>query len=248
MKAQRARSVKKNNTSLIISDTHFPYQHPDTFEWLKWIKKTYKPSPDLIYHSGDLVDNHSASYHEIEYGTMSAQEEYLAACKDIQTLSKIFKGGIKTIIGNHGGLNQRKAKTAGIPLDLLKGYNEAYKCPKNWIWADHFKIPLKNMGGEALLVHSVSTSTLNNAARSSLPTVQGHHHGTSAIEYYADTNSLRWSMTVGCLVDNKHPAFNYASQAVLKKPIISVGLIIDGMHPVIVPMAMDDNGRWIKQD
>ena len=60
--------------TLIISDTHFPYHHPDTFEFLAYAAEAY--GCELIKHTGDMVDNHSASYHEIEYGTMSAQEEH----------------------------------------------------------------------------------------------------------------------------------------------------------------------------
>ena len=82
------------------------------------------------------------------------------------------------------------------------------------------------MSKDTLLVHSISTNTLNNAARFSHNSIQGHHHSSFGVERYADSHQLRWSMTVGCLLDPDSPAARYMSSAILKRPILGCGLIL----------------------
>ncbi len=226
--------------ALIISDTHFPYHHQDTFDFLRAIKEYY--GIEIAKHSGDAVDNHSSSFHDIEYGTMSAKEEHLAAYDAIQELYDIFPK-LNMIVGNHGSMTVRKAKAAGIPLDHIKTYNSIYDTT-GWKWTDKdfFNINRKE---KCLLIHSMSTNTLNNAGKHSFNSIQGHHHSKFGIEYFGDCEMLRWSMTVGCLIDANHPAFNYASKATLNRPVIGCGAIIND-HPVLIPMRLTKKGRWDK--
>lgn len=223
--------------TLIISDTHFPYHHPDTFEFLEAAAWAY--GCEIFKHTGDIVDNHSSSYHEIEYGTLSAKEEHDRAKEAVQRLSGLFPK-MDVVLGNHDAMSRRKAKTAGIPEDHLKDYNQMYSVNFNWMDKDFFKI---NKDEECLLVHSMGANTLSNSARHSFNSIQGHHHSKFGIEYFGDTNMLRWSMTVGCLIDMHHPAFNYASAATLNRPVIGCGAIIDD-QPTLIPMRLKSNGRW----
>ena len=226
------------DNTLIISDTHFPFQHPDTFDFLETAYDAYDCK--AVKHTGDMVDNHSASYHEIEYGTLSAKEEHEQAKACVQQLNEMFPV-MDVIIGNHGAMSERKAKTAGIPLDHLKSYNDMYEI-EGWDWKDHFYFEV-NEYGKCLLVHTMGANTLSNARSHSHHSIQGHHHGKFGIEYFADTEILRWSMTVGCLVDPESPAFNYAKGATLNRPIIGCGAIIED-QPVLIPMQLKKNGRW----
>jgi len=59
------------------------------------------------------------------------------------------------------------------------------------------------------------------------------------VERYADKGMLRWSMTVGCLLDPHSPAARYMQRAVLRRPILGIGalfsergntLVISDMH------------------
>ena len=45
---------------LVISDMHIPYHHKDSIEFLKEIKKQYKP--DFVVNIGDLLDFHAIVY------------------------------------------------------------------------------------------------------------------------------------------------------------------------------------------
>lgn len=82
------------------------------------------------------------------------------------------------------------------------------------------------MSKDCLMVHSISANTLNNAKAFSCNSVQGHHHSLLGVERYSDHRSLRWSMTVGCLLDPHSPAARYAQGQVLKTPILGLGLIL----------------------
>ena len=223
--------------TLIISDTHFPYHHPDTFDFLE--QAAYVYSLESFKSVGDLVDNHAGSFHDTEYGVLSAKEEFEQAYECMQRLYKMFPK-MDVAIGNHDAIPARKAKVAGLPQDTIKSYNDLYDV--DWNWADKhiFKI---NKELDCLLVHTMSTSTLNNAKSHSHCSIQGHHHSSFGIEYFADTNMLRWSMTTGCLINLHHPAFNYASGATMKRPILGSSAIIDGL-PRLLPMNLLANGRW----
>ena len=224
--------------TLIISDTHFPYQHPDTFDFLDAAYYAYDCKAAM--HTGDMVDNHAGSYHEIEYGTLSAKEEHDAAKSDVQRLNVMFPK-MDVIIGNHGAMTRRKAKSAGIPEDALKSYNDMYEI-RGWDWKDKFYFKVNDYGN-CLLVHSMGANTLSNSRNHSHHSIQGHHHGRFGVEYFGDTELLRWSMTVGCLIDPSLPAFNYGSKATLNRPIIGCGAIIED-DPQLIKMQLDRHGRW----
>lgn len=222
---------------LIISDTHFPYEHPDMFDFLEALAWAY--DIEVFKHTGDMVDNHNGSYHEVEYGVLSPKEEHVLSREKVQRLYGMFPD-MNVIIGNHGAMSYRKAKTSGIPEDHLKSYNDMYGVNWNWMDKDYFKVDRYN---HCLLVHSVGANTLLNASRHSHHTIQGHHHSKFGVEYFRDTEVLRWSMTVGCLVDPHSPAFNYASKMTLNRQIIGCGGIIDN-EPRLFRMQLKSNGRW----
>ena len=222
----------------IISDTHLPYQHRDALAFIRAVGDEY--GIELWKHSGDLADNHTASYHEIEYGTLSAREEFQKARMHAGKLAEIVGDKMTVVLGNHCKLNHRKAKTAGIAEEVLKSYNDVYGVNWNWVDHDYFKIDKDN---NCLLVHRMSGNTLSNAQRHSHCTIQGHHHSLFGIEYFADKETIRWSMTVGCLIDPHSPAFNYAAGSTTNRPILGMGTIIED-RPYLVPMVLNKSGRW----
>lgn len=224
--------------TLFISDTHAPYHHRDTLAFLAAVKDAYDIK--IAKSVGDISDNHSSSFHPIEYGTLSAKEEHTRAKKFIQELNELFPK-MTISLGNHCSMTMRKAKMAEIPLDHIKSYNDMYEIKGwNWVDKDYFKVDKYN---HCLMVHSMSKNTLSNARTHSHHSVQGHHHGTFGIEYFADTEVLRWSMTVGCLIDTSSPAYNYSKGYTNNKPIIGVGALIED-RPILIPMQLTKSGRW----
>ena len=226
--------------TLIISDTHAPYHHRDTLAFLDALIAEY----DLVEakHTGDIVDNHFGSFHDIEQGTHSPQDEHRLACRFIKKLEERFPE-LTVVLGNHDILSERKATRAGIQLPHIRSFNDRYDVNWNWVDEDYFKIDQYN---DCLLVHSIATSTLANATKFSHCSIQGHHHSSYGIEYFSDKQTLRWSATAGCLIDQHSPAFNYARRAILKRAIIGCMVIVNNT-PILTPMRLTKSGRWNKK-
>ena len=67
----------RNGNVLIIADTHCPWEHPGYLDFCNDIKKRVKCTQ--VVHIGDLVDNHSISYHEHDPDGWSPADEMIAA-------------------------------------------------------------------------------------------------------------------------------------------------------------------------
>ena len=128
--------IGSDRRTLVISDTHAPYQHKDTIPFL--LAARDELSLDTCIHVGDVVDNHYTSYHEPEYGAYGPEVELKKARKFCQELESYFPDMLISE-GNHDLLNKRKAKTAGISEASLRSYNENFGVGEGWKWDEsHF--------------------------------------------------------------------------------------------------------------
>ena len=224
---------------LCIADTHFPYQHRDTFRFLQAIYDEY--AINKVCHVGDVCDNHYPSYHEKEAGCLGGSEEIKAARKACQKLESMFPE-MKVSVGNHCILPKRKANSAQVPLEWVAEPNEVYQLQGGWDWQPSHMIKYgKNL--EFLLTHSVGANTRTNAQKFSHSSVQGHHHSELCVAYEADTKVIRWAMSVGCLIDLHSPAFHYDKNRITKRPLLGSGIIIEET-PITIPMTLTKSGRW----
>lgn len=230
---------KKNQRILVISDTHFPYAHPQCIKFLSAIRDKYKP--DRVVHIGDEIDLHSISYHETDPSLLSPAEEFRQAIKQLETLYKMFPN-VDVIESNHGSLVYRKAKSAGLPKQVIKSYNEILQAPKGWRW--HFDLTITASDGSPIYFCHGKTATHGGLSKSmGMNCVQGHYHEKFEVIYWANSLGLYWDMRVGCLIDDDSMAFAY-NNTNLKRPIIGTGIIIEG-QPKLIPMILDRRGKWI---
>lgn len=224
---------------LVLSDMHAPFEHPDTLAFLKFLKSYINPT--WVVCIGDEVDQHGLSYHEKDPDLHSPGAELQLAIKHLQPIYKLFPN-VDVLHSNHGSLLNRKAITHGIPVAMLKTQKEILQAPEGWNW--HFdilvKLPTKY---DCYFHHSKGSNPLTNAQKMGCSMVQGHHHEAFTISYYSTPSGLHFGMNVGCLVDQKKAAFAYAKNNV-KRFIIGIGAILDG-RPVLFPMKLNTNGRWI---
>ena len=224
---------------LAIQDQHMPYEHPDMFDFLRAIKKKYKPT--LIVNMGDEVDNHAISFHDNDCDLPGAGHELELAISKLQELESIFPNMI-LLDSNHGSLAVRKFKHHGIPMKYLKSLNEVYGVSKNWKWVPDLTLILPN-GQEAYFCHGISKNGIKLATQRGVCTIEGHFHTEMKIEYAGNPDKLIWSMQAGCLIDKHAMAFAY-DKLNLNRPTIGTGIIING-HPRLLPMVLNKNGRWI---
>jgi hypothetical protein len=128
--------VGNKGNFLVISDLHIPYHHPKAFDFLYKVYRAYKCQ--YVLNVGDIVDNHSGSYHESEPDAYGPEEEYELAKRYMQDLQDMFP--VMTITpGNHCLIPQRKAKTVGLPSSMLSDFNRIYDLDDGWEWVDVFK-------------------------------------------------------------------------------------------------------------
>ena len=125
-------------------------------------------------------------------------------------------------------------------ISFLKSYNQILEVGKGWEWKD--KHYLNTDKGRVLFGHSFSSDISKAVAQYSMSVVQGHYHTVSEIKFLGNDFHLNFGMTVGCLVDVKALSMSYMKLN-LKKPILSCGLITDGM-PHLTPMYLKKNGSW----
>lgn len=229
--------MSKRQTILVISDLHVPYHHQDAFRFLRAVKAKFKPTQ--VISSGDECDNHAISFHKSDPDLHSAGDELKATIKELKKLYAIFPQ-VTVMESNHGSLWYRKAMDSGLPADALRSYNEILQAPRGWKWV--FDYTVSTPLGPVYFHHSRGPA-LKVAQSFGMSHVNGHHHETFAIQYWSTPEKLMFGMTVGCLVDRKSLALAYSKNN-LKRQILGVGLIIDGV-PQLVPMLLNKHGRWV---
>lgn len=223
---------------LVISDQHMPFQHVDTFRFLKAIKKKFKPT--LIVNIGDEVDSHDLSFHDSDKDLPSAGDELKKATKCIKQLETLFPRMI-IVDSNHGSLAIRKMKHHGIPLKYLAPQRDIYGVSDKWEWVNDLNLKLPN-GQNCYFAHGITKDGKKLAAQRATNVVQGHYHTEFRIDYVSNPDNLLWSMQVGCLIDKKSLAFAY-DKLNLMRPVIGTGVIIDS-NPCLIPMKLNKRGRW----
>ncbi len=224
---------------LVVSDMHIPFEHEDSFDFLRAVKKKFQPQK--IVNIGDELDCHALSFHDTDPDLFSAGHELEEAKVHIRKLEKIFPK-MTLIHSNHSSLIFRRALKHGMPKAYLKNYNEFLGVGKGWNWVEDLNLELSD-GSECFFTHGISADGLKLAMQYGKNTCQGHFHSKFQIQYFSNPDALVWSMQVGCLANMKHMAFNYARTFRLRF-ILGVGVIISG-QPKLLPMVLNNNGRWI---
>ena len=230
-----------NKRLLILSDTHFPYQHQNYFEWIKKIKD--KVNPTQVIHIGDLVDFHSISQHLHSAELPNIKFEIKDAIKCIKKLRKIFPTPMPILWGNHDIRIQRIAEKSLIPNSFLKDINDILEIDKKWKWTWHDKliVDLPNKT-KVFFTHHFKSNVISSAKELGMSYVSGHQHTLSQLTLISSPLALNFAMCVGSSINPKSEAFKYGKNFI-KRPIISVGAIINN-QPVIYAMPLNDRGEW----
>lgn len=230
---------KDNSVILLISDMHIPYHHKDLIPFLTHLKDKYKPT--RVICMGDELDKNSLSYHENDPDLPNAGQELLNSLPTIKEVHNLFP--IMDIIeSNHGSLVWRKAKTHGIPRHYIKSYNDVLGVDDGWQWHFDLTITLPN-GQPCYFHHGKTNNVLRLSQQMGMCAVQGHYHEILGASYWSNPTGLFWGLQVGCMIDDNSYAFAY-NNVNIKRPVIGTALIVNGL-PVLEPMVLDKQGRWV---
>jgi len=224
--------MKKGNT-LVIGDTHIPFEKRKYLEFCKDTQKKYKCKQ--VIHIGDLIDNHAISFHDTDPDGLAGGREAEIAKKRLVSWKKAFPN-LKICEGNHDRLHYRRAFSQGIPKIYMRNYNEIFNLPSTWQWAFKFEIAgtryLHGTGKGGKYAH------IRWAVDNMQSTVIGHTHTSLGVHYMASDLKMIFAMQVGCGIDAKAYAMQYAN-IYSQKPTVGCGVVLEGGREAIaVPMKL----------
>ncbi len=226
--------LNKDNV-LIVGDLHEPFTLKGYLQHCKRIQKKYRCG--TVVFIGDIVDNHSISYHEHDPDLWSPAHEMERTDKKLKSWFKAFPNAYITK-GNHDALIDRKGKTVGLPKRCFKQFREMWKLPKGWIDGFEFVI------NDVLYKHQGVTGDighLKEAIMCRMSVVVGHAHSVAGANWTCSARDRIFGMNPGCGIDRKSIAFAYGKDY-KKKPMIACGVVLNkGKLPLVEPM--DLGGR-----
>jgi len=224
------RPLNKHNV-LVIGDTHMPFEHRDYLTFCRATQKKYNCG--TVVHIGDLVDNHSISYHEHDPNGWSPIEEMEETDKRLKYWFKEFPN-MYLCRGNHDSLVDRKGKTSGLPLRAFKEFKEIWKLPPGW--KDVFEIEIDGVLYKHGTGFSGQYAHLQAAFHARQSTVIGHLHSIAGVEWIANSKDCIFGLSVGCGIDRKKYSFAYGKDF-KKKPILGCGVVMEsGKYAQFIPM------------
>jgi hypothetical protein len=230
------------STVLAGFELHFPFHHPDSFDFLETVSETFKVDTHVCV--GDLHDVHANSRHDHDPSGMSAGHELEASIAASEELFTLFPSG-KYCLGNHCVRIQKAAFRAGIPGRALKSLQEMYDIPDEWEVGEYFVIDGvvyehgDRFGSGATIHTKAAISNMKS-------TVVGHAHCTFGVEFFANRDKLIFGACAGALINPDSYAAAYG-KLYAKKSILGAMVIRDGEICIPVPMLLDEKGRWIRR-
>ena len=229
---------------LVVGDTHCPTMHKDYINFLCDIREQWQC--DKVVHIGDMVDWASISYHPKAPSLKNSEAEFEKAFEQVQQLYDALGNDVTWFIGNHDALTERQASDLGLPLQVLKDYQELWEV-SGWEVVERFGTRTidgvmyqhgdRGKGGRM--------AALANAKAEFQSVVQGHMHGQAGVEYYANNNIRVFGMQTGCGVDYRLAAMDYGKKY-SQKPILGCGVVLDGITAVFEPMDLGNKYGVLK--
>lgn len=220
---ENSNKSKLSKKVLVIGDLHLPFTLEGYLEHCVKIYKKY--NCDTVVFIGDILDLHFTSYHETSTEGYGATQEHDLSVEMLRKWYKAFPKAYVTI-GNHDALIYRKAMSAGISKRWIQNYSQVLGTP-GWEWVTDVVID------DVLYTHG-TTNAYTKAKQNLMSTVQGHLHSQAGVQFYVGAKSRIFGFQVGCGVDMKSYAMEYGRN--FPKPVISCGVVIDGLHPYLEVM------------
>jgi len=217
-------------TILAIPDLHIPFEHPESFKFLKHLNAEF--SPDVVVCLGDEVELASLSFHDKNPDAPSSKDEYEAALEGLKKLYEIFPE-VLVNISNHGSRFYRVAYSAGIPSRAMKSYNELLEAPATWAWSQRIVIQ------DVLYTHgdpaSGAGATRKLMTENKMSVVHGHIHAHAGVVYSADPFKQIFGVNAGCLIDPEALAFKYGN-IYPNKATLGAAIIRGGKEAHFIPL------------
>lgn len=216
----------ENNVVLAISDTHFPYEHKHTFEFIGDMLSTY--NPDRVVHLGDLLDIYSvSSYPKDPDHPDSWDQEVKKARKCTTRLSEMIPK-MEILESNHDDRVYKKSRLSGIPRDFLVPYRKVVNAPDGWKWHRDLSIRCESNKECMFFAHTKTGGAMNVAKDLNMTAVLGHAHSKFGATAFRPTKGkVIWGIDAGCLISDKGAPYAY-NKGDRGKPIQGCCILIEG--------------------
>ena len=226
--------MKRRNNDIILAfgDTHFPYCHPRTFEFLATVVELY-PDIDRVVHMGDLLDQYCFSSYPKAPNHDTPNAEIEAAKRCVKQLAKMFPH-MEIMASNHDDRLYKKGTHAGIPKEILLPYEELIGSPRGWRWHKDLTLTVDSTREKVHFRHTTSELTLNAAKSLGCTTVLGHSHNRFGVQAVKGPARMVYGVDTGCLISDKGSPYAYNKGSVTR-PIHGCVLIVRGV-PFLMPM------------
>lgn len=219
--------------TLVIADTHLPFEHKHYLDFCKDIEKRVKCK--RVVHIGDLCDSHAISFHEHNPDGWSPAHEMEEADKHLKKWFKAFPN-VFLCRGNHCDLPDRKRRFVGLPKRCFQEYRKIWDLPKGWV--DGFKWIFDDVCYEHGTGYAGKYGHIQAAYDNRMSTVIGHAHSVAGVEWSANERDIIFGMNVGCGIDRKAYTFAYGKDF-RRKPILAAGVVTDnGRFCQVMPMSL----------
>lgn len=223
---------------LAISDTQNPFEHPQAFEFCRYLKRHYKIKDENVIHLGDEVDQYWGGLYKKSPNMLHTPTQELQSARE--SLRKWYDLFPQMMLceSNHGTRWIRKALDAEIPSELLRQHREILDCPPGWRWQKKWVI--EGSKKRFIAEHGDDWGGANchvqAAMYNGVSTIIGHHHSKAEITFINTGMQKLWACVSGCLIDFDQYAFEYARRYKLK-PVIGTTVITHGgavpfFHPL----------------
>jgi hypothetical protein len=248
----RIEAKVDNSSVLVLPDLHAPYAHPDAVAFLCAVRDAIGATRCVSV--GDETDFHALSFHDSDPDLDSAGRELESARVFLRRLEREFPV-LELVESNHGALPFRRAHAHGMPSRLVRSYREILfgETDENgdsivvngrgalWRWSPQLRIELPG-NRVAFVRHTYGADIVRVARENGACLIQGHHHGLLEARHATLLHGSVWALSVGCLIDPTHSAFNYGRASRIQ-PALGCGAIVGG-EPIAVKMPLDEHGRW----
>jgi len=232
---QYTTDAPHGHTVLFIPDLHCPFEHVDALDFLRAVKKKFRPTK--IICAGDEVDAHAYSKWPKDPDGLSAGKE-LQAAKEALVPFYIEFPEVMVCVSNHTIRPQKMMTAIGLPAAFFPSYSTMLNAPDKWTWHEHIIVDgVRYMHGDQ--GKAGQNGWTKNSEVYHQSTVVGHWHSKAGVYY----DSLMFNVNAGCLIDTTAYAFGYSKNS-HKKANLGCAIIINGREGHFIPMHLDTAGRW----
>jgi hypothetical protein len=222
-----------NDVILCFSDTHAPYQHRATLDFIGDMVATY--NPDRVVHNGDILDVYSISmYPKSVDHKDSWKDEIKKGRKFVKSLGKLVPD-MEVLESNHDDRAYKKSHLSGIPREMMLPYKDVIGAPQGWKWHRELTLTTDSTREQIFFAHTKAGGSLRCAMDKGCTTVLGHTHSKfGATAFSPKSGKIIWGVDAGCLISDKGPPYAY-NKADRGRPIKGCVIIVGGV-PQMVPM------------